>query len=186
MTLPHRVIITTTLCKNYHCMTHRPPVASATEGLSGIPSSYYYRTIVSGTPLWWSPPSYCSHLPRHLLTEHRLRSRSSIIAEATSRFRTSADKSNDIRRRLRPARAHLNDVGDSVHDVVERRDSGVWRHCDDVPPAWWSFCWPCSLCKVCSHSPFPRHWSFVFRTSQPYSNDNHSPRLDFTTTCLYT
>jgi len=62
--------------------------------------SYYYRGVVRvryATPLQ-SPVADCSHLPRHLLTARTLRSLSSIIAEATSRFRTSADKRNDIRR----------------------------------------------------------------------------------------
>ena len=71
-----------------------------------------------------------------------LRSRSSIIAAATSRFRTSADKSNDIRRGVDVGRwrAHLNDDGDSTAHMTSSSDEafvfGVGRFDDDVvPPA---------------------------------------------------
>lgn len=102
-----------------HCMTHcaGPSRAGIGHQCDRRPQRNSFD-VLHRTVVRYVTPSYWSHLPRHLPTERMLRSRSSIIAEATSRFRTS-DKSNDIGRRWRRSRAHLNGVGDSAHDVVD-------------------------------------------------------------------
>lgn len=69
------------------------------------------------------------------------------------------------------SRAHLNDVGDSVHDVVGRRAVCYRRQCDIMPPACRTLGCLSAVCTA-----FRRH-NIVLSTNQLYCNDHHASTL---------